>query len=136
MGEVDKKTAMVEFNKFVDLWDIDGDTEEMDDDDRAGFEDQARRIVRAIRKGRACVEDDGALGYTLIDEVNGVSTIKLKIPRGASYMAMDRYKDRQNMHKLMAYMADMSGQPVKLFSNMDGRDMKFCMAVVTLFLAS
>ena len=134
--KVDLKTAEAEFDKFVELWDIDGEVEEMDQDDRQGFLDQKRRFVRAVRAGRAVVDEKGGVEYRFIAIVNELDSISLKIPKGVSYMAMDRYKERQNMHKMQAFMADMSGQPVKVFANMDGRDMKFCMAVVTLFLGS
>lgn len=135
-NKVDQKTAGEDFNRFADVWEIDTDVESMGEDDRKSFEEQKRKIVKAITIGRASVDTDGNIVYSLKDPVNGVDSVTLKMPRGEGYMEMDRYKEQASVHKFMAVMGSMTGKPVKVFSNMSGIDLKFCMAVSALFLAS
>ncbi len=135
-GKIDQKTAEADFNRFAAAWEIDADTEEMTTDDRASFEDQKRKVLKGIRIGRASVEASGDITYRFKDPVHGVDCVTLKMPSGEGYMEMDRYKDQQGVHKFMAVMGHMTGKPVKVFSGMSGIDLKFCMAVSTLFLAS
>jgi len=135
--KINLKTAEAEFLRFVEAWDIDADLEDMEVEDQKSFEDQKRRIVKAIKKGRAIISDDGkTVEYKLLEPVHDHTSIKMKIPRGSSFMAMDRYKEKQQIHKMNAFMASSSGLPVQVFSNMDGRDLKFCMGIALLFLAS
>jgi hypothetical protein len=135
-NKVDQKTAEQDFSRFVDIWEIDSDVESMNEDDRKSFEEQKRKIVKAIVIGRASVDQDGNIAYSLKDPVNGLDSVTLKMPRGEGYMEMDRYKEQASVHKFMAVMGSMTGKPVKVFSNMSGIDLKFCMAVSALFLAS
>lgn len=135
-GKVDKKTASVDFDRFAAAWEIDTDVEDMPQEDRQSFEDQKRKVVKAICIGRAAVQENGDIAYTFKDAVHGVDSVVLTMPRGEGYMEMDRYKDQQGVHKFMAVMGHMTGKPVKVFSGMSGIDLKFCMAVSTLFLAS
>jgi hypothetical protein len=135
-GKVDKKTAEAEFNRFADAWEIDRDVEGMTTEDRQSFEDQKRKVIKAICIGRATVGDTGDISYTFKEAIHGVDSVTLTMPRGEGYMEMDRYKEQQGVHKFMAVMGHMTGKPVKVFSGMGGIDLKFCMAVSTLFLAS
>ena len=135
-GKVDKKTAEQDFNCFAEAWEIDTDVEEMTQEDRDSFNDQKRKIVKAIRIGRASVDGKGDIAYVLKEPVHSVDSLTLTMPRGEGYMEMDRYKEQQSVRKFMAVMGHMSGKPVKVFSDMSGIDVKFCMAVSTLFLAS
>ena len=135
-GKVDQKTAEQDFKRFADAWEIDTDVADMSPDDLTSFEDQKRKIIKAIKKGRASVRDNGDITYVLKEPVHGVNEVVLSMPRGEGYMEMDRYKEQASVHKFMAVMGSMTGKPVKVFSGMGGIDLKFCMAVSTLFLAS
>ena len=135
-GTVDKKTAGEDFNRFATAWEIDTDVADMKQEDRDSFEDQKRKVVKAIMIGRAAVDEDGNIVYGLKDQVHGVDSVTLRMPRGEGYMEMDRFKEQQGVHKFMAVMGHMTGKQVKVFSGMSGIDIKFCMAVATLFLAS
>lgn len=135
--KINHKTAEAEFTRFVEAWDIDADLEDMEVEDVKSFEDQKRKIVKAIKKGRASISEDGTIvNYNLIVPVLDNTAIIMKIPKGDSFMAMDRYKEKQQIHKMYAFMAASSGLPVQIFTNMDGRDLKFCMGISLLFLAS
>ena len=130
------EVAEKEFNKFVQEWDIDGNIDAMSGEDRDAFKQQKDRIVRQILEGNATVDEHGNISYTLRHPKGELTELAFNVPNGAAYMAMDQYKDRQSVHKLNAFMGSMTKQPPKLFSNMDGRDIKFCMGVTLLFLGS
>lgn len=135
-GKVDHKTAGQDFNRFAEAWEIDTVVEDMKQEDRDSFEDQKRKVVKAIMIGRAAVGEDGNIVYNLKDPVHGTDAVTLRMPRGEGYMEMDRFKEQQGVRKFMAVMGHMTGKPVKMFADMSGIDIKFCMAVSTLFLAS
>ena len=141
MAEENKKkmtleVAEKEFDRFVQEWDIDGSIDTMSGEDREAFKAQKDRIVRQILEGNATVDEHGNIAYTLRHPQGSLTELKFNVPNGAAYMAMDRYKERQGMHKLYAFMGESTSQPPALFSNMDGRDIKFCMGVTLLFLGS
>ena len=128
--------AEAEFERFVEEWDIDGNIDAMSGETREDFEQQKSRIVRQILLGNAAVDEKGNVIYTLRHPQGSLTEIKFNVPNGAAYIAMDKYKERQGMHKMYAFMGEATNQPPALFSNMDGRDIKFCMGVTLLFLGS
>lgn len=135
--KIDLKTAEAEFNRFVEAWDIDNDVSEMNEEDRSDFETQARKIIRAIRKGNAEVSLDGdIITYHLQRSVHETKSLEFRIPTGEAWIAMDRYKEQKSIHKFNAFVAAATKKPIQIFSSMDGRDMKFVQAVAVLFLAS
>ena len=134
--KVDKEVAELEFARFAEVWDIDDDTGAMSQEDKESFNQQKGRILREIMRGNATVEDDGNITYRLQHPKGDTTSVTFKIPKGSAYISMDQHKERQNMHKLCSFMGEMTGQAPRLFSQMDGRDMKFCMGVAALFLGS
>ena len=126
--------AAVDFDRLMEAWDVDTEPAGMDADDRAGFEQQRRRIVRKIISGDATVDSTGdVLTYTLAHPVGDVTELEFKPPKGDAYTSFDQYKEKQGVHKLNSFMANMTGKAPKLFSQIDSRDAKFCQAAVALF---
>jgi hypothetical protein len=128
------EAAEEEFNRFAREWDLDLNVPDMSDEDRKSFEDQKRRLLRQIEAGRLVVDTAGVLVYTLQQPRGEVKEIPFRIPSGSAYMAMDRGKDGQSIRKLNAFLGEMTGLGPTIFANMDGRDVKVCQAVVSLFL--
>lgn len=134
--KINKETASEMFDAWCEAWEIDNDLTMMDDDDKAGFENQKRIFVKAVMKGRLVLNEDDTLNYTFSEKsLKSGEQIKIKMPTGASYMDMDGYKDSQTIRKTYAVLASMTGQPVKYFSNVSGIDLKPLQAVIALFLA-
>jgi hypothetical protein len=125
-----------EFNRFAREWDLDADTTNMSEEDRESFETQKKRVTRQIAAGNAVVDEDGNVTYTLQHPPGSITELVFRVPGGDAYMAMDKFKDRQNVHKLNAFMGVMTKTAPSIFSNLDGRDVKFCQAVSALFLGS
>ena len=130
-----REAAVLDFKRFVDTWEIDANIDAMNAEDKDSFNLQKERIIVQIMAGNATISETGdSVSYTPVHTEHG--EIAFRIPKGEAYMAMDRFKDRQGMHKLAGFMASMTGQPSQLFSRMDSRDVKFCMGVAILFLGS
>ena len=134
MSKVSQEVAEAEFARFGDAMDLDFDVSVMDDDDKAGFETQKRRVVRAIMKGSLVVNDKGEPVYTP-QRVESAEPITFFEPRGGALMAMDRRKKNEDVAKMYALMGEMTKVPARTYSSMPMADLKVCQAVVTLFLA-
>jgi hypothetical protein len=61
--------------------------------------------------------------------------VTIKRPGGNAFAGMDGFSDRQNIHKLHAFMSATTGKDVKYFSKIDIADWKFFQAVSSLFLS-
>ena len=130
------EVAEAEFARFAQIWDIDVNTDNMSGEDKESFNQQRGRIVNQIMAGHATVDEAGDIRYKLKYPEGSVTELHFRVPKGDAYMAMDKFKDRQNIHKTNAFLGAMTKQPPQLFSNMDARDVKFCQGVVVLFLGS
>lgn len=135
---IDKETAEDEFDRFCDAWNLDYDISEMDEDDAKGFNTQKKQIIKAIRQGFLCLNDDNlTLTYKFSEYSAKIKNeeVTIKLPEGNSYMDMDGWKTGQLIRKLYAVLGSMTGKPVRFFSNVNGVDLKPLQAIVTLFLA-
>lgn len=130
------EVAEADFSRFVDAWDIDADTAAMNDEDREAFDQHKRKIIRKIVAGRAVINDEGCPVYTPFVPLGETTEITFSIPDGAAYVAMDKYKDRQSVHKLNAFMASATKLPPASYAKMNGRDVKVCQAIFALFMGS
>lgn len=126
---VDRETAKEEFNRFCEGWEIDDDTAGMDEEDKTAFESNKAKIINAIMRGRLSLDKENHLSFDA-----GEEKITIKIPQGAAYMEMDRYKEREGVHKTYAVLGAMAGKAPSYFANMDGRRLKPLMGIIALFL--
>lgn len=131
--KVAREVGEAEFDRFVGAMDLDVDEARMDADDRKSFGELRERLVRAIVEGHLVVDDKGQFVYTPRTG-NQTDPITFREPTGASFMAMDTKKKDQNVAKMYAVMADITGLDIKTFSKMASRDLKVCQAIITLFL--
>lgn len=133
MSQVAREVAENEFQRFADLMALDVDVSKMDADDAKSFVQQREVILAAIQRGHMTIDEEGQPIYAPQADEGG--PIVFYEPTGATFMAMDGKKKNADMSKLFAAMADMTKQPPIRFAKMKNRDMKVCMAVITLFLA-
>lgn len=137
--KVSAEVAEAEFERLVKGWDLDVDPEFMDEADVEGLKPLKRRIVRDLIRGNAVVSENGrSVTYTIQDteEFEALKELEFKVPKGSAIASFDRTKEQQQIAKLNLYMAAMTGQSSKIFSQMSEIDLKFCRALVTLFLGS
>lgn len=125
-----------EFNRWAEAWEIDPDTDDMTQLDRDDFNIQKSQIIKAMKKGRMKYNDETeSMEYTVSrSNVTMDKPISMRRPKGATYISMDKYKDREGVHKTFSMMAEMCGVPVAVLSNLDGIDLKPLMAVASIFL--
>ena len=135
---VDEETAGLEFDRFAEAWCLDSDTVAMDEEDRDTFNTLRRKLVRAIGFGFLTVDESGEkLTYALrYPRTGGLTELELRPPLGSALTDLDKYKERQAMHKLNSYLASVCRTNPAVFSQMDQRDLKIPQAVITLFLGS
>lgn len=134
--KIAREVAQLEFDRFVDLMSINIDVDRMDDVDKANTKTDMETFIKATMGGFLVVNDEGEPIYTC-QRTNGndVEPFVFSEPTGAALMAMDRRKQTEDVGKLFASMAEITGRPANLFSKMKMSDLKVCMAIVGLFLA-
>jgi hypothetical protein len=132
--KIDKETAELEFTCICEMWEIDCEIDDMDEEDRKSFEEQKRKIIYAIRRGRLTVDDE--IVYTLAYPEANCTTVTIKRPKGQALMSTDRCKDKENFKRTYSILASMTGREVSFFSRLDGIDLKVLMAFFALFFGS
>lgn len=137
MSKLDLETATLEFERFCEDWDIDTDIDEFDEDERTDFNKLKRQIIRKIKDGNLIYNDDETFTYTLVKPPEGLEEpLTIKRTKGDSWMNMDSYKEKQQVHRGMSKVAAMVGKPLSFFSKLDDIDVKVLQAIQNLFLAS
>jgi hypothetical protein len=131
-NKLDIVTAEKDFNRFMEEWEIDDSVE---GEDKETFVQLKDRIIKNICSGHATVNDNCHIHYNIKHPSGDLTELIFKVPRSSAYVAMDKVKGEKNIVKMNAFLGDMTGQSPAFFANMDGRDYKFCQAVVSLFLA-
>ena len=126
-----------EFNRFINIWDIDANVGAMSSDDKSTFESQKSRIVKELSRSNAVLDEEGRFIYKLQHPKKDGALIDLTFDISrANKAVMDGFKDREAMKKTAAYIGSLAGMPVNTILNLDARDQKFGEALITLFLAS
>ena len=135
MNVVDKETAKVEFDRFVELMDLDLDTSDMDADDLTGFNKQKRRIITAIERGSLVINEDGEAVFTPANAKSKYNEpLTFHERTGASLKAMDGKKKGHDVAKTYAVLADMCRVNQKVFAGLVGTDVKVCEALFSLLM--
>lgn len=133
--KIDAETAGVEFENWAGAMDLDLDESAMDEDDKAGFLRQKKRIIKAIRRGALIFNENGEAVYT--PQRPGSlhkEPITFRERTGASIMAMDGKKKGHDAAKMYAVLADMCKVHAKTFAGMVGEDVKVCEAIFALLM--
>ena len=131
--KIDKEMAVVEFDRFTETMDLDMSLIGLSVEDKADLEGAREKVVTAICRGSLTINDIGEPEFTpqLSDNT---TPIVFHEPTGASLLAMDKAKKSADIRKTYLVMEDLTGCPMKTFSNLKMRDLKVCLAVLTLFL--
>ena len=129
------EVALAEFERFVELMDLDLDTAGMDAEDLTAFNKQKSKIIRAIERGSLIINEHGEATYTPNNPKTKMSeTITFHERSGASLMAMDGKKKGHDVSKTYAIMADMCKVHPNVFAGMVGNDIKLCEAIFALLM--
>ena len=132
MGNIAPEMVEQEFDRWADGWDIDFDPQFMTDEESNAVAALRRTVMKAMSQGRAAVDENGDLVYTLKHPVGDTNVITFALPGGQMYAATD--KQKQPMAKAFAAAASMTGLASSVLKNTKGGDTKFIMAIVQLFM--
>ena len=136
---IDGETAQLLFDEFCDNWRIKNDVSKFSADDKSAFELARERMIDAYQSGNLenDPEDKRTLKYRFYypDDL-GVTEIKIRRPRGATFMETDSGKKDAGMTKMFYMLGEMTGKPVSFFSRVDGVDVKVITSICTLFFGS
>ncbi len=132
---VDSATAENEFNRFVDLMDLDFNSDDMDAEDLTSFNKTKRRLIKAIERGSLIINDNGEAVYTPVNEkTKHKEAITFHERTGSALMAMDSKKKNEDVKKTYAVMAEMCKLSPAVFASMVGIDIKICESIFMLLM--
>jgi len=102
------------------------------------FDAGAERLVKAIMSGRLVLVDGKDFEYTVSDKSPAGfagKKLTLKAPYGAGYMAMDKFKEQEGIHKTVAMLSAITGQDEAFFARVFNTDFKILSAIASFFIA-
>jgi hypothetical protein len=133
--------AEQEFVNYCEANEIDHDEAAMDADERKDFLRIKRHFTTAVEEKRLIVDGDKLI-YTISDRSpKNLAGTKLTIsrPNGRAMLAMDGYKDTQQVNKLQAFMAAISGTKkydIGNIAGLDNKDYQFIQDIAVLLLTA
>jgi hypothetical protein len=127
--------AELEFDRFIDMMDLNVDIVDMDSEDITAFNKQRRRIISAIQKSALIINDDGEAIYTPQHKNSKhKEPITFHERTGASLMAMDGKKKNYDVAKTYAILGNMCKVHPSVFAGLVGSDVKVCEALFALLM--
>jgi hypothetical protein len=133
--KISRELAESEFIRYLDANGIDHDEAGMNEGEKESFFAIKRRFVSACMKGQVEV-DEKKLKYTISNfSPEAGRTIVITRPAGKALMAMDGYKDGQNVGKLQAFLGSMTGEAASFFTKLDIVDWFFFRDIAICFLS-
>ena len=139
--KIDKSMAEREFQSWADHLRLDTDEDEMDVEEKSDFLAIKKKFTYCLLNGFTQTEENGDLTLNLIDPITIGKTQKSQIVfrrsfKGSTFVVMDRYKESQNVHKTVAFLAAWVGVDPKALLKMDAIDLWFGMKMVSLFFGA
>jgi hypothetical protein len=133
-NENEMSLAEQEFSNYCEANEIDHSEEDMNDDSREDFLKIKKRFIKAVNDNRLIV-DGTKLVYTVSKFSPAVGDqITVNRPIGKDFLAMDGFKDTQQMQKFNAFVASTCGKEKSYISRLDFVDRQFLDDVSRLFL--
>jgi hypothetical protein len=135
--QITKQMAENEFQSWADHLRLDTDVDDMDPEEKSDFIQLKKKFVHNLVHGITYTEDNGDLILNLIDPVAKNSTMVFRRKfKGSAFVAMDRYKESQHVHKTLAFLAAWTNWNPKHLTQLDSRDLWFGMKMVSLFFGA
>ena len=128
--------AMKEIERWADDKDI--DIYMTDGNGKRVLDASIPRLLKEIQRGTLYLNDNCDFEYVISSkspEGYAGEKIVLKNPNGAAYMAMDKFKEQEGVHKTMAVASAITGQDIRWFSNIANNDYKLISNIVSFFIA-
>ncbi len=128
--------AMKEIERWAEDKDI--DIYVMDNSGKRVLDSSIPRLLREIQRGNLFLNDACDFVYVVSDkspEGYAGEKITIKNPTGAAYMAMDKFKEQEGVHKTLAVASAITGQDIRWFANIANNDYKVVSIIVGFFIA-
>ncbi len=134
---IPKEMAEKEFQAWAEHLRLDTDLEDMDPEEKADFIQLKKKFVYNLVHGITQTEENGDLSLNLAEPVGSNSTMVFrKNFKGAAFVAMDRYKESQHVHKTVAFLGAWVNIDPKQLMQLDSIDLWFGMKMVSLFFGA
>jgi hypothetical protein len=133
--------AEQEFFNWCDANRIDREEAAMDEDDAKNFRKIKRHFTDAVDEKRLMI-DGKNIAYTISDmspKAVAGKQFTIRRPNGRALLAMDGYKDTQQMNKLEAFMAAICGiekRDIGDVTKLDNLDHQLIQDIAILFLTA
>lgn len=126
-----------EFHAWCDANEVDCVEEDMDEDSRADFVKIKKRFCRVISEKRL-VTDGIKLNYRVseLSPYSAGAEIVIHRPTGKDLIAMDGYKETQQMQKMQSFIASMCDREKSFIARLDTKDYRFLQDIAVLFLTA
>lgn len=131
-----EELAMKEIERWAEDKDI--DIYVVDRDGKRILDASVPRLLKEIQRGSLYLNDDCDFVYVISSkspEGYAGEKITLKNPTGAAYMAMDKFKEQEGIHKTLAVASAITGQDIRWFANLANNDYKVVSIIVGFFIA-
>lgn len=128
--------AMKEIERWAEDKDI--DIYVMDNSGKRVLDSSIPRLLKEIQRGNLFLNDDCDFVYVVSNkspEGYAGEKITIKNPTGAAYMAMDKFKEQEGVHKTLAVASAITGQDIRWFANIANNDYKVVSIIVGFFIA-
>lgn len=131
-----EELAMKEIERWAEDKDI--DIYVVDRDGKRILDASVPRLLKEIQRGSLYLNDDCDFVYVISSkspEGYAGEKLTLKNPTGAAYMAMDKFKEQEGIHKTLAVASAITGQDIRWFANLANNDYKVVSIIVGFFIA-
>lgn len=123
--------AEQEFERFVELNDLDFD---LDGDDTEDVKSTRRKLIKAIAKGYLTIDERG-VPTVHPKRTEGGKPVVFSRLMGACMLASDKRGSKENVAKTFAAISEATGTPSNELSAMHVRDALLCQTIIAVFLA-
>jgi tRNA(Ile)-lysidine synthase TilS/MesJ len=128
--------AEQEFKNYCEANGFEHDECAMNNDERDDFLKIKKRFMKAIEEKRLVVD-----GVKLVYTISGFSEsagqkLTVSRPIGKDFLAMDGFKDTQQIQKFNAFIASIAKTEKSFIARLDIVDRQFLQDIATLFLTS
>ena len=123
--------AEKEFEKWAEIHGLSFDEKIKDK-----VEKPKKRVMDAFMNGSLILKDTGKLNYTVSKfspQGYAGDDVEISGMTGKAWMAMDSYKDDQQIHQLIAVASAVTGKDVGWFANLANTDFLFFTNLIALF---
>lgn len=132
---IDQETAEAELERWAEAMDLYFEDGNLSDEDRQALHKQKSKLIRALRLGTLVITDEGEARYAPQNKKSShQEPIVFHERTGGSLMAIDGKAKNQDVKKMYAMMAELTGLPPKTFAGLVGIDIKTCEAIFVLLM--